>query len=121
MRIANVHLLSLAHLMDGWLSDGKELSREAISRTLFTIRDLAHLSAEHFTTMAYQLVALKRKNALDALNFGAKDRLLNAPLGQDLFADTWKQMFDKDQENIKQEEAAEKKKAKNRLLPGWRQ
>jgi uncharacterized membrane protein YgcG len=119
LRLANASLLTFAHIMNGVIDPAKTLSPEAHKRSLFTLRDLQYVNAEHYARLSHRLAMLRKLNACRALNLLNPEPFMKTPIGPDLFGGQWESLHTEDLKRRKdrallQKEKQDKRKAQSK-------
>lgn len=114
LRLANASLITFAHLMNGLLDPARSLSEDAKRRSLFTLRDLEYVAAEHFARLAQRLAVLRKLNACRALNLLEPAKFMETPIGPDIFGGKWEELHAEEVKRRKEraQTAKEKQQAK---------
>ena len=115
IRMTNVMQLTFAYLASSFEEDGKDLSEEERKRAFMTLRDLHHVSGDHFIKIACQSEYMRRANVGKALNFSDKSSLLDAPHGSDLFGGSWPTILEEEEARRKRAQEASRKRWKDKL------
>lgn len=121
LKVANAALITFAHLINGTLDPSRVMSKEAQRRTLFTLKDLEHVSAEHFARLAHRLAMQRKINAVRALSLTRPREFLATPIGPDLFGGKWTELHNLEKERRKARAEADKERQKTAKLSQARQ
>ena len=106
LRLANTGLLTFSHLMNGLLDPAKQMPKASKIRSLYTLRDLQYVNADHFLRVTQHLAHLRKLNVVRALNLVDHKPFLASLIGPDLFGGMWDELHKKEVERRKEKARA---------------